>query len=142
MASINTGRVVVGGLVGGVVANACDMLWNMTVMKDDMTAMAQRFGMDPAAMQSMSAAAPWIVIDFVMGILTVFTYAAMRPRFGPGPKTALIAGITLYLAVSAILFGFTSMGMMTIGAFARGSATAFVTVMLGSLAGAAVYKEA
>jgi hypothetical protein len=142
MASINTGRVVVGGLVGGVVANACDMLWNMTVMKDDMTAMAQRFGMDPAAMQSMSAAAPWIAIDFVFGILVVWTYAAMRPRFGPGPKTALIAGITLYLAVTAVLYGFTSMGMMTMGAFGRGSATALVTTILGSLAGAAVYKEA
>jgi hypothetical protein len=142
MASINTGRVIVGGLVGGVVANACDFLWNMTVMKDDMTAMAQKFGTDPAAMQSMAGAAPWIVIDFVFGILVVFAYAAMRPRFGPGPKTALIAGVTLYLAVTAVLYGFTSMGMMTTGAFCRGSATAFVSVILGSLAGAAVYKEA
>jgi hypothetical protein len=142
MASINTGRVIVGGLVGGVVANACDMLWNMTVMKDDLTAMAQKFGVDPAAALSMSAVAPWIVIDFVLGLLTVFTYAAMRPRFGPGPKTALIAGITLYLGITAILYGFTSMGMMSLGAFGRGSATALVTTILGSLAGAAVYKEA
>jgi hypothetical protein len=142
MASINAGRVVVGGLVGGVVANACDILWSMTVMKDDMAAMAQRFGVDPAAAQSMSAIAPWIAVDFVLGILIVFTYAAMRPRFGPGPKTAVIAGVTPYLAVTAVLYGFTSMGMMTMGAFGRGSATAFVSVMLASLAGAAVYKEA
>lgn len=142
MASINTGRVVVGGLVGGVVGNVCDWTWNMTVMKDDMMAMAQRFGVDPAAAQSLSATAPWILIDFAIGFLTVFTYAAMRPRFGPGPKTALIAGITLYLAVTAVIYGFTSMGMMTMGAFGRGSATAFVSVMLASLAGAAVYKEA
>jgi hypothetical protein len=104
--------------------------------------MAQKFGMDPAAAQSMSAAAPWIAIDFVFGILVVWTYAAMRPRFGPGPKTALIAGITLYLAVTAVLYGFTSMGMMSMGAFGRGSATALVSTLLGSLAGAAVYKEA
>jgi hypothetical protein len=142
MASINTGRVVVGGLVGGVVANACDFLWNMTVLKDDLTTMAQKFGADPAAAQSMSAWAPWIAIDFVLGLLTVFTYAAMRPRFGPGPKTALIAGVTLYLAITAILYGFTSMGMMSMGAFGRGSATALVTTILGSLAGAAVYQEA
>ncbi len=142
MASINTGRVVAGGLVAGVVTNACDMLWHMTVMQDDMAAMAQKFGMDPAAAQSMSAAAPWIVIDFLFGILIVWTYAAMRPRFGPGPKTALIAGITLYLAVTAVLYGFTSMGMMPMGALARGSAAELVSTVLGSLAGAAVYKEA
>jgi len=141
MASINTGRVVAGGLVAGVVTNACDMLWHMTVMQDDMAAMVQKFGMDPAAAQSMSAVAPWIVIDFVFGILIVWTYAAMRPRFGPGPKTALVAGITLYLAVTAILYGFTSMGMMSMGAFARGSAAELVSTILGSLAGAAVYKE-
>jgi hypothetical protein len=141
MASINTGRVVAGGLVGGLVANGCDTLWNMTVMKDDMAAMVQKFGMDPAVAQSMSAAAPWIVIDFVFGILIVWTYAAMRPRFGPGPRTALTAGLTLYLAVTAILYGFTSMGMMSMGAFARGSATELVSTILASLAGAAVYKE-
>jgi hypothetical protein len=114
----------------------------MTVMKDDMAAMAQRFGVDPAAAQSMSAVAPWIVIDFVLGLLIVWTYAAMRPRLGPGPKTAVIAGITLYLAVTAVLYGFTSMGMMSMGAFGRGSATALVSMVLASLAGAAVYKEA
>jgi hypothetical protein len=141
MASINAGRVVVGGLAGGVAGNVCDFLWNSTVLKDDMTAMAQKFGMDPAAMQSMSAWAPWIIIDFVIGLLIVWTYAAMRPRFGAGPKTAVIAGITLYLAVTAVLYGFTSMGMMPMGAFARGSATALVTVIVTSLVGAAVYKE-
>jgi len=142
MASINTGRVVVGGLVGGVVANACDLLLHLTVMKDDMAAMAQKFGTDPAAMQSMSAVAPWIVVDFVLGLLIVWTYAAMRPRLGPGPKTAVIAGLTLFLAVTAVVYGFTSMGMMSMGAFGRGSTTELVATVLASLAGAAVYKEA
>lgn len=142
MASINTGRVIVGGLVGGLVANICDFTWNMTVLKDDMAAMSQKFGMDPAAAASMSAAVPWIVIDFVFGLLVVFAYAGMRPRFGAGPKTAIVAGLTLYLAVTAVLYGFTSMGMMPMDAFMRGSATSLVTVVLGSLAGCAVYKEA
>jgi hypothetical protein len=32
------------------------------------------------------------------GFLAAFLYAAMRPRFGPGPRTALVAGFTLWLA--------------------------------------------
>jgi hypothetical protein len=142
MASINYGRVVIGGLVGGLVANVIDMVANMTFLKDDMAAMGQKFGMDPAAMESMSAAVPWILVDFVFGILAVFTYAAMRPRFGPGPKTAIIAGFTLFLAVSVVLYGFTSMGMMSTGAYMRGTIEALVTTLLGTTAGAAVYKEA
>jgi anti-sigma factor RsiW len=142
MASINFGRVVIGGLVGGVVANVCDTVANMTFLKDDMAAMAAKFGMDSAAAQSMSAAIPWIGVDFVFGLLTVFTYAAMRPRFGAGPKTAMIAGFTLFLAVSVVLFGFTTMGMMSTGSYVRGTLEALVTTLLGSLAGAAMYKEA
>jgi hypothetical protein len=142
MASINYGRVVVGGLVGGVVANVIDMVSNMTFLKDDMAAMAQKFGMDPVAMQSMSAAVPWIIIDFVFGIVVIFTYAAMRPRFGAGPKTAMIAAFTLFVAVSAVLYGFTAMGMMSMGAYVRGTIEALVSTQLGALAGAAVYKEA
>ena len=141
MASINAGRVVIGGLVGGLVANICDFTWNMTVLKDDMAAMSQRFGMDPAAAASFSAAVPWIVVDFVIGLLVVFTYAGIRPRFGAGPKTAILAGVTLYLAITVVIYGFCSMGMMSMGAFVRGAAVSLVTTVLGSLAGCAVYQE-
>jgi hypothetical protein len=142
MASINTGRVILGGLVGGVVGNVCDFAWNMTVMKDDMTALATRFGVDPAAMNSFAGAAPWIAVDFVFGLLLVFSYAAMRPRFGPGPKTAIIAALILFVGVTAVLYGFTSMGMMPMNSFVKGSATALVSVVASSLVGASLYKEA
>jgi hypothetical protein len=143
MASINTGRVILGGLVGGVVANVCDFVWNNYVLKDDMMDMAKRFGMDPAAMTSMSAAVPWMVIDFVFGFLIVWTYAAMRPRLGPGPKTAILAGLVPYIGVTAVLYGFTAtMGMMPMAAFVKGSAAALVTTIFGSLAGAYFYQEA
>jgi hypothetical protein len=29
----------------------------------------------------------YIVMDFVVGILTVWLYAAIRPRYGPGPSS-------------------------------------------------------
>ena len=45
MASINTGRVVIGGLLAGVVMNACDMFWNLVVLKDDMIVVAGKLGM-------------------------------------------------------------------------------------------------
>lgn len=142
MASINVGRVIAGGIVGGIVANACDIVWGLTVMKDDMAGLAQKFGTDPATMNSLGATLPWIAVDFVVGLLIVWTYAAMRPRFGAGPKTAVIAGVTIYVGVTAVLVGFTSMGMMSSGAFVRGALTSLVTTVLASLAGGAVYQEA
>jgi hypothetical protein len=37
-----------------------------------------------------------IGITFVLGILAVWTYAAIRPRFNAGPKTALCAGLAVW----------------------------------------------
>jgi len=37
----------------------------------------------------------WIVINWIItGILFVWVYASIRPRFGPGVNTAVIAGLT------------------------------------------------
>lgn len=142
MARIDAGRVVTGGLVAGVVMNICDTLWSSTVMSSDMTAMAQKFGVDPAAMMSFSGALPWIISDFVLGFVLVWTYAAIRPRFGPGSTTALLAAIPAFVGITAVLYGFTAaMNMMPMAAFVKGIVTSAITMALGSLAGAWLYKE-
>jgi hypothetical protein len=142
MASINSGRVVTAGLLAGVVLNVFDIIWNFTVMQADLTAIATKLGMDPAAAMSFSGAIPWIIVDFVIGLALVWTYAAIRPRFGPGPSTAVIAAIPLWLATSAVVYGFTSMGLMSTSAWVKGTVTALITMAIGSVAGAWAYKEA
>lgn len=142
MARIDAGRVVTGGLVAGVVMNVVDFVWNSTVMSSDMTAMAQRFGVDPATMMSFSSALPWIIADFVLGFVLVWTYAAIRPRFGPGPTTALLAAIPVFVGITAIIYGFTgAMNMMPMATFVKGTVTSALTMALGSLAGAWLYKD-
>ena len=141
MASINVGRVVAGGLVAGVVANAIDFVTNTYVLASDIAAWAPTRNLDPAAMNSGPVAATWIVIDFLFGLLLVSTYAAMRPRFGAGPKTAMLAALALWVAVTAVLFGFTQMGVFSMALFVKGSITSLVNALAASVAGAAVYKE-
>ena len=142
MASMNTGRIVIGGLVAGVVMNACDMFWNMVVLRADMEGIAGRLGMDAATAASFSTAVPWIIVDFVIGLAIVWNYAAIRPRFGPGPGTAVLAAVAPWLAASAVVYGFTSMGLMPMAAFMKGTVAAAVTTVLGAIAGAWIYKEA
>lgn len=139
--AINVSKVVVGGLVAGVVDNICDTVWGFTVMQPDIMEMAKKFGVSQEQMMSMSGILPWILVDFVIGLVLVWNYAAIRARFGPGPRTALVAALPPYIAVTAVLYGFTSMGMMTSGAFVKGTLTSLVSVMLASLAGAFLYKE-
>jgi hypothetical protein len=140
--AMDAGRIVAGGMVAGVVMNVCDFVSNTTVLKDDMAGIAQKFGTDPAAAASLSGAVPFIIADFVLGLTVVWTYAAIRPRLGPGPKTAVLAALVMFVSISAVLWAFTTMGMMPMGAFVRGSVEALISIALGSIAGAWVYKEA
>jgi len=139
--AINSGKVVSGGLLAGLVFNVFDILWNYTLLADDMKEMIDRMRLDPALMTDFSKAIPWIVVDFVLGVLVVWTYAAMRPRFGAGAKTAILAGLVPYVSVGAVLYGFTAMGVFTMGMFVKSSALTLVSMSIGSVAGAWAYKE-
>jgi hypothetical protein len=141
MASINIGKVVVGGLAGGLVANVIDFVTNTYVLAADWESFAKAHNLDPAAMSSASVATTWVIVDFLMGIILVFAYAAIRPRFGPGPKTAVISGLLIFVAVSLVLYGFANMGLMTMNMFFTGSIGAIVSTLASSLVGAAIYKE-
>ena len=140
--AMNTGKVIVGGFVAGVVLNIGDFLINSVLLAEQQAAEMTRLGLDPAAMQSFAGILPWIVIDFLFGLLIVWTYAAIRPRFGPGVSTAIIAGLIPYLGATLVLAGFTSMGMFTISLFITGSIASLVNTAIGSVAGAWVYTEA
>ena len=139
MSGINMSRVVVGGLVAGVVANALDFAINTYLMADEMADMSQRLNLNMAAVEASTTT--WIIVDFVWGLLLVFAYAAMRPRFGPGPKTAVISGLTLWLGVTAVFAGLMAMGLYTQQAYIKSSALALVSTLVPSLVGGYLYKE-
>lgn len=139
MSGINVGRVLVGGLVAGVVANAIDYAINTYLMVDESSEMIARLNLNPETVAA--SATTWIVVDFIWGLLLVFTYAGIRPRFGPGPKTAVIAGVILWLAVAVTMAGLMAMGVFTQQAWMKSSALYLVSALAASIAGAAVYKE-
>jgi hypothetical protein len=141
MAPINYGRVMLGGIVGGFLANIGDFIVNNLIMADDMARMAQRLNLNQTVIASPAVGMTWVVIDFVYITLIVWTYAAIRPRFGPGPATAIRAGAVLWAAVCSVLFGFETMGIFTADSFFKSALLSLATTLLGALAGAWVYKE-
>jgi hypothetical protein len=93
MSQINMRKVIIGGLVAGVVLNVVDTVLYGVVLKDDMA--AAMTAMNRPAMTN--AQIPWFVfLDFVAGVFLVWLYAAMRPRFGAGPGTAAKVGVAAW----------------------------------------------
>ena len=136
---MNIPRILLGGLVAGIVANAGDYLINMYLMVEEGDAMVQRLNLSVAKVQE--AAMVWVIVDLLYGLALVFTYAGFRPRFGPGPKTAVIAGATLWFAICIVFAGLTAMGIYTQQAFIKSSVLALANTLLATLAGAYLYRE-
>ena len=93
-------------------------------------------------METPAGIGTWVVIDFLMGILVVWTYAAMRPRLGAGPKTAIIAGLVPYLAITFIIFGLSQGGLIAHALWMKMAVISLVITSVGAVAGAWAYKEA
>ena len=140
--AINTGKVITGGLVAGLVYNVLDFLNQMLIVGEDFRANATRLGLDPAAAESTQGMATWVLIDFIMGMIVVWTYAAIRPRFGPGPKTAIIAGLIPYLSITFVMLGLSTGGLFPPALWAKMTFAMLIIYSAGAVAGAAVYKEA
>ncbi len=140
--AINTGKVVAGGLVAGVVMNIIDFALNSFVFAEPMR--TEMDALNPALMAGLEeggAIAGFVALDFVFGILAVLTYAAIRPRFGPGQATAIKAGLLVW-AISGVTWAFlVAMGVFSMGFFLMSAVGALVNFLVSTSVGAKVYTE-
>lgn len=140
MGKINVGRVLLGGLVAGLVLNIGEFLLNGMVLGQQMKTFLDSHNFkDPGG----SFIAVAVGGTFVLGIVVVLLYALIRPRCGAGPKTAIIAaliawfGIYLYSGMlNGLLFGIPTTSILLVCGWG------LVEYILGTLGGAALYKEA
>lgn len=110
MGKINVGRVILGGLLAGVVINIGEFLLNGVILEKDWQAAMRALGKEPVGMQ---AIAVFLALGFLVGIVTVWIYAAIRPRLGAGAKTAICAGLIVWVLTSL----FTALGQLPTGLF-------------------------
>src|SRR2546425_6230899 len=99
MGKINMQKVLVGGLIAGVVLVAVDFVLYNIILKDQMT--AAMTALNKPAMTT--AQIPWfVVLDLISGVFLVWVYAAVRPRFGAGPATAAKSAIALWFLAGVL----------------------------------------
>jgi hypothetical protein len=140
--AINTQKVVIGGLVAGVVMNAIDFVTNTYILGERMKAATEAFkpGLSDQ-MMSGNTIVMYIIMDFILGIALVWTYAAIRPRFGPGIKTATYAALLFWILAGIFLSGYMHMGMMSSGLWWTFAFIGLVNFLLSAWAGAKFYTE-
>ncbi len=140
MGKINIGRALLGGIVAGIVGDILGYVVDSVLLAPQWGGAMRALG---KAEFSVSQAVAFNVIGLVYGILIVWLYAELRPRYGAGPKTAIYAGLAVWVAGNLLpnaafmwaahLFP-TRLTVLT-------TAAAIVELVAAALAGAALYKE-
>jgi len=142
MGKINYARVILGGIVGGIVAATLDWFCNGVLIGqlwDDALKSLNR----PNALTG----APFLVVLYLLfiggGILVVWMYAAIRPRFGAGVRTAVYAGLVAW-AFSILLSNLENVvnGLYAPRLMLYDALFGLISGVTGAVIGAALYKEA
>ena len=140
MGRINLGRVVIGGLLAGLLINISEFVLNGVVFAEDMNAAMAALNKPPVD----NTMIVWFVLlGFGIGFMTVWLYAAIRPRMGAGVRTAVCASLTVWV----LAYLYPNLGTGILGIFpARlltiGTIWGLAEMVIAGVAGAWLYTEA
>ena len=139
---INWARFVIGALVATIICFLSDGFMHERLLANDWSNVYGASGITEPHEHS------WALIYFFIfelgrGVLAIFLYVLMRGCCGAGPKTAVFAAIVAWFAFS--LTGpaqFIPLGFFSNQLWLKAGAIQFVTSIIATLAGAALYKDA
>jgi hypothetical protein len=138
--NMNWKRIALAGLVCGIVLFVLEGIAGMLVTGKIYTAMMARLHL------TMPTDTPAIIVDivisFVYAILIAWLYAALRPRYGVGPKTALRAAVAAWVPLHLIGVAYqVDLEMMPLRDGVVLSITALVMCCIVALIAGALYRE-
>ncbi len=138
MEKINFKRVVLGGLLAGLIMLIGYFIRAQVLAEDWEVALTGFEFAEPG----LGLGILMILTGFIQGIVAVAIYAGYRPRCGAGPKTALWAGMTVWFLTTFMggswLF---YIGIFPMNIFWWEAISGLVIVNLAVIAGSWLYTE-
>ena len=138
MKGINFGRVILGGLVAGIVNNILEYVVNDVILKADHETTMRALG--KTVPTGGSVIASWTIMGFVFSIALVWLYAAIRPRYGSGAATAVRAGVAFWF-FSSVFFAIIACNLTIFPFSPLQLVLELIVAVLTALVGAWLYRE-
>ena len=139
MQSMNAQRLFLSGLVAGVVLNVEEYVVNGIVLKEEWDAAMTTAGLET---YSTSGIIMLVLMTLVLGFISVWLYGAIRPRFGPGPRTAVYAALLVWLLVWVVPTVYNSLSpIFPTGLMMTATVFALFELPIATVAGAWLYRE-
>lgn len=134
---MNWGRVLLCGIVAGLVWTLLSSVVTVLVAHDFAAAVpGNRLSAPGGGLITFLLA-----VNLVEGIWAMWLYAAIRPRYGAGPKTAVVAGLSWWVISSLIDATWGSFGFVPASALLGPMAASLPAILVAALAGAWFYRE-
>ncbi len=144
MGAIHYPRVLLGGLVAGLFMNVSEAILHAGVLAADSERLLEDWQALGLEVETSPSSLIWLFgITFVLGILAVWTYAAIRPRFGAGPATAICAGLAVWAMSYLYAAVYVHAGIQVLPPKLTWTPVAWslIEVPVATLLGAWLYKE-
>jgi len=141
MTNVNWGRFILGALIVAAICFVSDGFLHQRVVTEQWQAVIAALGATVPEHAGFSMI--WFVVfEAGRGFLAMYVYVLLRPRLGPGVKTATWAGVVTWVAFSLtgpaqfIPLGFYSESLwITVGLYQ------LVFTIIAAIMGAAPYSE-
>jgi pimeloyl-ACP methyl ester carboxylesterase len=140
MGRIDLGRVAIGGLLAGLLINISEFILNGVLLAAEMNEAMAELNRPPI---EASMIVWFVLLGFGIGFMVVWLYAAIRPRFGPGVRTAICAALTVWgLAYLYPNLFITIMNLFPTRLMVIATVWGLVEMVIAGIAGAWAYTEA
>lgn len=141
MSGIHWGRALGGSLLAAVICFLSDGFLHEKLLHADWQAVFAALRV-PEPTHESGGLGYFMMYDLGRGFLALALYVALRARCGPGPKTAALAGVLSWVALSVTTpVQFIPLGFLSTALWLKAAAFQLVTQILATLAGASLYKE-
>jgi hypothetical protein len=139
MSRINLTKVIIGGLLAGLIINIGEFIFNGVLFADEMNQAMVALNKPPVA----NSMVVWFLLfGFGLGVTLVWLYAAIRPRFGAGVRTAICASLAVWgLAYLYPTLFFLVMQLFPTRMLVIGTVWGLFEVAIAGVAGAWAYTE-
>ena len=140
MGKLNWPRIILGGVVAGIICFVGDGVVHGVLLHERWASIMASMGRKVT--EESSHMVYYAAYDLAKALVGVWLYAAIRPRYGAGPRTAVIAAVATWALVIPIAL----LGLIPSGFFGRKfallwSIDGLVVMLIAIVIGAWLYRE-
>ena len=137
MRIINWSRIFLCGLVTGIVWTVLSAISAWFLGADFNAAVGGNRILAP----SLDLVAVLLALNLAGGIWAMWLYAAIRPRYGAGARTAVVTGLSWWVVGTLADATWASFGLVPVKSFLPLSAAALPEMIAAATFGAWLYRE-